>query len=92
MSNDIKVGDLVQVVKPKACCGAVTEANGIVYEVRSISAHSWNCTFCGVYHQTDRADGGDGHSLEVYRLRRIPPLSELEGQRTEEGLREPACN
>lgn len=89
----IAVGDLVQVVKPKPCCGS-TASMGQIFRVANIRGGDWvlgPCWHCRadlcVPHAQDPADG---LWAEISRLKRIPPLSELEGQRTEETRKEPA--
>jgi hypothetical protein len=70
MSEPIKVGDLVQIVKPLDCsCGMPSKIIGRA---------------CA-----EGLDGG-GKKVPLYRLKRIPPLPELEGKETNEDLREPA--
>lgn len=90
MSEPIKVGDLVVVVKPKECCGQVSEANGTAFVVNGFSMGVWHCAWCGVPRQAELAHGGSYKRIETYRLKRIPPLSELEGQPTQEDMKEPA--
>ena len=86
----IQVGDLVQVVRPTRCCGG-TKTIGWTYLVMSFnSMDSYKCEACGAITRSPVADRGYGWGCTVDRLKRIPPLSELEGQRTQEDLREPA--
>lgn len=80
----IAVGDLVVVVRPRGCCGN-TDAIGEVYRVSRLFDRS-KCACCGVFYGTFAADEGGWMRADVSRLRRIPPLSELEGQRSEETL------
>ena len=91
MSEPIKVGDLVQVVRPTPC-GHNTVV-GRVFVVKSISRGSsfnW-CLSCGHrWGPEDQAESGAYFGASLWRLKRIPPLSELEGQRTEEKLKETA--
>ena len=88
----IQVGDLVQVVRPSFCIGG-NEGIGVTFIVERIDLDGGSrCSYCDKEH-------GDGHyyALSVVakgwwplrRLKRIPPLSELEGQRPEESLRQP---
>ena len=86
----IAVGDLVQVVRPTPCCGNET-ALGITYRVVSKnSAWRYACIYCGASLEGDVADKMLGFGALVSRLKRIPPLDELEGERTDETLKEPA--
>jgi hypothetical protein len=95
MSEPIKVGDLVQIVKPLDCsCGMPSKIIGRVFRVSQIFplVDSW-CAGCFRPHPTtacaEGLDGG-GKKVPLYRLKRIPPLPELEGKETNEDLREPA--
>ena len=95
MTNDkvISVGDLVQVVR--SCCEKV-ELVGIIYTVGVLHSFHTRCQFCGqenknVQHASSGMPASDTPiGLPVSWLKRIPPLSELEGERTEENLKEPA--
>ena len=96
MSADkpIAVGDLVQVIKPGRC--GCTKALGEIFVVAEVNRWAgWaDCIVCGktvIPPNILRArDAADGTATELERLKRLPPLSELEGERTEEQLREPA--
>lgn len=89
MSEPIKVGDLVMVIKPKPCCG-----NGrpgyifTILEFRMADANSV-CCHCDVpvtgIHATHAAMTGN-LGVDIRRLKRIPPLSELEGEKRKEEL------
>ena len=84
----ISVGDLVQVVKPRLCCGN-SSAIGRVFVVGRISMGCY-CSTCGFTPPLPCASVQDGvGKCEVERLKRIPPLDELEGERTEESTRLP---
>ena len=90
--SDIKVGDLVVVVRPSICIGG--NANiGHTFTVRKID--SWldggPCKWCNRRHYgAFYAYDDDGESFPLPRLKRIQPMSELEGEKREEDLREPA--
>ena len=87
MSEPIKVGDLVAVVKPSVCCGN-TNRVGYVFAVRKIDPAPGWCLYC---HSTLPSEyGSDEGWYSGTRLKRIPPLSELEGQPTQEDIKEPA--
>lgn len=88
VSVPIQAGDLVQVVR--GCCGRYV---GIPRRVASFRQADSKCPKCGyemygftkaVFENCEMPRGAPLHWL-----RRIPPLSELEGQRTEESLRVP---
>jgi len=87
----ISVGDLVMVVRGHEC------HKGEVYTVHGIepaTAIPWKCKRCkevvkvGEYTFVDVTGRSEGFPDSW--LRRIPPLTELEGERTEEKLKEPA--
>ena len=77
--SDIKVGDLVMVVKSSLCCGS-TDGIGETFVVRWLGRPNGQCEACGNCRPTYGADsvtnGDDGYDLR--RLKRIPPLSDLE--------------
>lgn len=93
-SAKIQVGDLVMVVRGRRCCGYAKF--GMVHHVTQIRMSSKagiKCTNCGTIHSTkqrvpvsERPHG----VTELYRLKRIPPLSELESSKTDEPMKEPA--
>ena len=87
--SDIQVGDLVYVFRDTICCNHVTEMSGVIFRLTAISPCSGDCCYCGASLHPMKAVGGR-YTLDVRRLKRIPPLSELEGERTEEKLKEPA--
>ena len=89
-NKQIKVGDLVQVAR-WPCCGTWVGYTG---KVTALKIDSRCCKIC----RTDMGEdatyayvdcGFNGGLVVLGRLKRIPPLSELEGQRTEETLRLP---
>ena len=90
MDKPIQVGDLVQIVH--SCCG---EFIGTVATVISFKEPATGpCATCG-----EKASGLIRAKFDrekfpltapVAWLKRIPPIEELEGQSTEEDLREPA--
>ena len=86
----IQVGDLVQVVRPPVC-GCI-KLIGITFKVSSFgNAERYRCTSCGFSwpHDGHSVRGYKDFAFQEYLLKRIPPLDELEGERTEEKLREP---
>ena len=90
MSEPIKVGDLVQVVRPQIC--GCNHSMGSIFIVDHIEGGPNICSGCGrkFADVLDAWQKGAQWAAGVHSLKRIPPLSELEGQRTEETLREPA--
>ena len=79
----IQVGDLVVVVK-WPCCGKFL---GHVFQVRTVwgNYNTGRCSLCGSF-VGELWSVGDGRfaAWPTAWLKRIPPLSELEGQRSEE--------
>jgi hypothetical protein len=91
MDKPISVGDLVVVARPQPCCGSVINM-GVFFRVTSLDAGQIGfCGKCGAALSGATADGKpDGWPSLLSRLKRIPPLEELEGERTQEDIREPA--
>ena len=91
MDKPIEAGDMVQVIRPISCCGADVAIGWTFIVTRIRASPRSRCRHC---HQ--RFEGGlvaEGHPVGVFdipRLKRIPPLSELEGEKQKEDLREPA--
>jgi hypothetical protein len=83
MSNKIKAGDLVQVVKPRLCCGNDSGV-GMVFLVEDFTdgAYCDNCGWQGGPH----AGVGGLWRVELPRLKLIPPLDELEDVKRDEEI------
>lgn len=77
MSNDIKAGDLVMVVKPTRCCES-SHAIGKVFLVTSVGIETCNCLICGKEERMVVALVSTGLRGDITRLKKIPPLSDLE--------------
>lgn len=91
MSEPIGVGNLVVVVR-NAKCGCPVN-NGRIAKVTSIRKVDFTlCVMCGDRRKFNGPYAiSDGRYIAgVWRLKRIPPLSELEGQPTQEDIKEPA--
>ena len=92
----ITVGDLVQVVRGHSCILArVGGWTFVVVEIVQPRGGGWYCEHCKTENAGPNEPGaarriGEGAYLPLSWLKRIPPLAELEGQRTEESIREPA--
>jgi hypothetical protein len=94
----IAVGDLVVVVRGHPCVFAFR--GGVPFKVKKFVSQiggGWTCNNCGMrdiepetkiaaqlWHTS--AHGG----VPLWWLKRIPPLEELEGVKTEEQIKEPA--
>ena len=88
VSEPISVGDLVVVVKPTLCCGNPSRL-GRTFVVKKIEFGPNRCHWC--HTAIEDSDAFDGELWWTpRRLKRIPPLSELEGQPTQEDMKEPA--
>lgn len=83
MSN-ISVGDLVYVARPTPCCGNNQTVNNyfVVKELRVLQ-HPL-CTFCSTLNEADVfALDAEGYGYHLYRLKKVPPLPELEERKEE---------
>lgn len=89
MDKPISVGDLVVVVKPCGHCGDAKDL-GLIYRVAYIweSGAPTDCCRDRTKEVCAYPAEGLGHALPT--LKRIPPLGELEGQPTQEDMKEPA--
>lgn len=86
----IQVGDLVQVVLPTPCCGKLGKLYGTMFTVSGFRTSYGRCAQCNLPGPRLVAEGHSNRTFSVVRLKRIPPLSELEGERTQEKLKETA--
>lgn len=82
----IQVGDLVQVIKPSLCCNNITYLGDIFVVSAMEKKSSRRCLNCGKkYEPTIVVEGHQsGIGAFLYRLKRIPPLSELESDKIKE--------
>ena len=85
MDKPISVGDLVQIVKPKPCCGQYSL--GFIFRVESINLAGWFCSSCGFSGEDPCALYSPAIGVGIARLKRIPPYDQLEHFRSEELLR-----
>ena len=86
----IQVGDLVVIMRKAGCC--VDLSSGHIFKVSDIrtSNDPYHCARCNTTYPTQLvACGYEHYGIQLWRLKRIPPLEELEGLRTEESLRVP---
>jgi hypothetical protein len=79
--SDIRVGDLAMIVRGQRCCGYSAKL-GLIFRVTNIyfrETHRERCAGCGAPSESDFvADSEMSHVWFVYKLKRIPPLDELE--------------
>ena len=88
MSEPIKVGDLVVVVR--AHCKGSEKYLGEMHRVSGFGDSNGECAFCNASNLHPRvADFEDGRWLPLFMLKRIPPLDDLKGLTTEEGIHQP---
>jgi hypothetical protein len=89
LSEQIKVGDLACVVRAAPCCGS-SVAIGTIFRVSEVANEDGACGTCGAASVDVQAYETDQYAYLVTRLKRIPPLEELEGEKRDENLKEPA--
>ena len=92
MTERIAVGDLVMVVRPSPCCGSDLAVGRRIFTVASLDFDSGTCSGCGANIPPVKAafNENNGKHYQLNRLKRIPPLSELESSKTDEPIKEPA--
>jgi hypothetical protein len=71
MSN-IKVGDLVMVVKPAVCCGSVNSI-GRIFPVEGIERVYGQCAHCGMRGHEYGAKIANGRYVLLTRIIKIDP-------------------
>lgn len=74
MSDKIKPGDLVMIVKPCLSCGK-SRMLGFPYTVEQVRKDNIRCGFCG-FTKVDMAAFAYGHGVQLQRLKKIDPPSE----------------
>ena len=87
----IAVGDLVQIVRARTCCAEHT-GWGKCFRVAEIHDIALYCCYCKTELPKQVYAFGEGSGAEIHRLKRIPPLDELESLDHEHKLdvRQPA--
>ena len=88
MDKPISVGDLVAVVRANEC-GCIDDLGHtfFVSQIRPTKPGLHSCTACkGRLSDTVVADQGAGRLYPLFTLKRIPPLDELESEKTKEEL------
>ena len=89
MSEPIKVGDLVMVVRPKSC-GCADNQIGTVHVVSGFYA-SCHCPSCKIHHYQNSAMlDGKWFAIPVSRLKRIDPPAIGDSLPTLKTIKEPA--
>ena len=95
MTRPIQVGDLVIIVRGHSC--TMERYRGAIFRVAKIvpaTGGGWRCVHCKLNDQWGPEPGAywkeKGGSAPLSWLKRIPPLDELEGEKTQESLKETA--
>ena len=96
MTRPIRVGDLVYVKSPNRCCGAHVGKTFRVLDIKNNNSSRWLCRVCSAGGELSAGgiicafgfDNDPSLSMPLGRLKRIPPLDELEGVRTEATMKE----
>jgi hypothetical protein len=95
MSEPIQAGDLVQVVRDSPCeCGKARSALGEIFSVIKVRmSRDLRCVGCKkpapvqkIVATSGEMNGRSEMVYELWRLKRIPPLKELEGLRSEDEM------
>jgi hypothetical protein len=80
MSN-IKVGDLVMVVKPAPCCGNESFMGKVFFVTGNYIKKNGSCRYCSHFYQEAKVVAGvfgDVGEMFIERVIKIDPLSEPE--------------
>lgn len=82
---DISVNDLVMVVRPTSCCGT-SKGIGLVFTVKKIETKEFTlCAYCDKVIDSYVGVWGAGNTpYRIERLKRIPPIGELDKIENEE--------
>lgn len=91
MNKPIQAGDLVQVIRPSACPVATSANLGHIFVVDAIltEKEANSCRYCGAQNHGDHLyafEKGPYVAWGLRRLKRIPPLEELEGEKHDERI------
>ena len=80
MTDQINVGDLVQVVRPTFCCGGTTLL-GLTFVAGPFAVKEGYCGWCDAKGLQGPSVPGRFLYVDVRTLKRIPPLEELQTYR-----------
>jgi hypothetical protein len=91
MSGELKSGDLVFVYRSICGCAKSKEFIGKIFQIeRRRVGNNMLCTFCraliGRYDAEGWTEEGTGNLYPTAELKKIPPLSELETETTQERI------
>lgn len=91
MSQDIKPGDTVMVVRGLRCCGNDGGHLGLTYVVSGVEMADATCAACGAPILEDVAfRASDEKGALVSMLKKLPPLTEDESNETRQDIEVPA--
>ena len=90
MTKQIEVGDLVYVIRDTPCpCKEPSNSMGTIFRVVAIAFIPTYCTGCFATIPTSTcACRDDGYWFDLFRLKRIPPLAEMDSMVGEERMPE----
>ena len=86
MEKPISVGDLVQIIRPRGCCPQHSKLGGVFTVTGVRSDRPLECCYCKRLMDVAHAEFSVFPDLwvEVSRLKRVPPLEELDNVKREE--------
>lgn len=82
MSDSIKAGDLVMIIKPAICCGGTESIGQIFISGRIVKSAIGQCPCGAIYRDTSAYDASDNTYVSVTRLKKLPPLPDDESNDT----------
>jgi len=85
MSELIKDGDLVAIIRPTPCCGGDASV-GRVFTASRLSREPFRCKVCSAVCVAYSVWDGHGDYYLVSRLQRIPDFPELKDERHDETI------
>lgn len=76
---------MVMIVRGNKCCGR-SDSLGVTFQVTDIRQHAGLCRYCLAHNSGLVADSDRPTVTYLYKLKRIPPLTELEGEKRDEEI------
>lgn len=74
--SDIKVGDLVMVVRKTRCCSRGKTTGKVFRVAKNDGVVTGECGACGATVTDEYIENEDGHGFSGYRLKKIDPPAE----------------
>ena len=90
MSEPIKVGDLVMVVKPAICCGSPRRIGLVVRVTGLTNGERTRCTWCSLSDVVPLAEYSSDLCIDIRRLKRIDPPAIGDSLPMRKTVKEPA--